>query len=91
MEYKFSGDLHYSITRSLHYSVTPLLGYSYATIWKSKQRDDDLKLRLNVDPHSPSEYRTNVPLSNMPEFQKAFALPDNSLMVRAADKRANIW
>jgi putative endopeptidase len=64
---------------------------SYATIWKSKQRDEDLKLRLNVDPHSPGEYRTNVPLSNMPEFQKAFDLPDNSPMVRAADKRANIW
>jgi len=64
---------------------------SYATIWRSKQRDEDLKFRLNVDPHSPAQYRTNGPLSNLPEFQKAFDLPDNSPMVRAADQRVNIW
>jgi putative endopeptidase len=64
---------------------------SYATIWKSKQRDEDLKLRLNVDPHSPAEYRVNGPLSNLTEFQKAFNIPDDSKMVRAAAKRVNIW
>jgi putative endopeptidase len=64
---------------------------SFATIWKSKQRDEDLKLRLNTDPHSPARYRTNGPLSNLNEFQKAFGIPDGSPMVRAIDKRVNIW
>ena len=64
---------------------------SFATIWKSKQRDEDLKLRLNTDPHSPARYRVNGPLSDLTEFQKAFNIPDNSPMVRAADKRVNIW
>jgi putative endopeptidase len=64
---------------------------SFANIWRSKQRDEDLKLRLNVDPHSPAHYRVNGPLSNMPEFQKAFGLPDGSPMVRPTDKRVNIW
>jgi putative endopeptidase len=64
---------------------------SFATIWKSKQRDEDLKLRLNTDPHSPAQYRVDGPLSNLPEFQKAFNVPDGSPMVRAADKRVNIW
>lgn len=64
---------------------------SYATIWKSKQRDEDLKLRLNTDPHSPAQYRVNGPLSNLPEFQKAFDLLSGSPMVRPADKRVNIW
>jgi predicted metalloendopeptidase len=64
---------------------------SYATIWKSKQRDEDLKLRLTTDPHSPAQYRVDGPLSNLPEFQKAFNIPDGSAMVRPADKRVNIW
>jgi putative endopeptidase len=64
---------------------------SFATIWKSKQRDEDLKLRLDTDPHSPAHYRVDGPLSNLPEFQKAFNVPDGSPMVRAADKRVNIW
>ena len=64
---------------------------SFATIWKSKQRDEDLKLRLNTDPHSPARYRVNGPLSDLSEFAKAFNIPDGSPMVRAADKRVNIW
>ena len=64
---------------------------SFATIWKSKQRDEDLKLRLNTDPHSPARCRVNGPLSNLPEFAKAFNIPDNSPMVRPLDKRVNIW
>jgi predicted metalloendopeptidase len=64
---------------------------SFATIWKSKQRDEDLKLRLNTDPHSPARYRVDGPLSNLTEFHKAFNIPDGSPMVRPPDKRVNIW
>src|SRR5260370_9430641 len=64
---------------------------SFATIWKSKQRDEDLKLRLNTDPHSPARYRVNGPLSDLPEFAKAFNVPDRPPMVPAPHKRLNIW
>ncbi|HEV2045689.1 MAG TPA: M13 family metallopeptidase [Chthoniobacterales bacterium] len=64
---------------------------SFATIWKQKIRDEDQKLRLNTDPHSPAHYRVNGPLSDLPEFAKAFNVPDGSPMVRAAGKRVNIW
>jgi predicted metalloendopeptidase len=64
---------------------------AFAQIWRSKQRDEDLKLRLNTDPHSPARYRVDGPLSNLSEFAKAFDLPDSCPMVRAADKRVNIW
>src|SRR6266478_4299106 len=64
---------------------------SFATIWKSKQRDEDLKLMVNTNPHSPARYRVNGPVSDLVEFQKAFNLPDNCPMVRPPDKKVNIW
>ena len=64
---------------------------SFAGIWRSKIRDEEQKLRLNVDPHSPGHFRVNGPLSDLPEFQKAFNIPDNAPMVRPVDKRVNIW
>ncbi|HTD01941.1 MAG TPA: M13 family metallopeptidase, partial [Chthoniobacterales bacterium] len=64
---------------------------SFAAIWRSKIRDEDQKLRLNTDPHSPAHFRVNGPLSDLPEFAKAFNVPDGAPMVRAADKRVNIW
>ena len=64
---------------------------SFAEIWRSKIRDEEQKLRLNTDPHSPAQYRVNGPLSDLPEFAKAFDVPDGSPMVRPADKRVNIW
>jgi putative endopeptidase len=63
----------------------------FAQIWRNNQREEDLKLRLNTDPHSPGRFRTIGPLSNMTEFQKAFDIPDGSPMVRPADQRVNIW
>ena len=64
---------------------------AYAQIWRNNQRDEDLKLRLNTDPHSPGRFRTIGPLSNFVEFQKAFDIPDGSTMMRPADQRVNIW
>src|SRR3954470_2441355 len=63
----------------------------YAQIWRNTQRDEDLKLRLNTDPHSPGRFRTLIPLSNFDEFQKAFNIPDGSPMVRTASERVNVW
>ena len=63
----------------------------FAQIWRANQRDEDTKLRLNTDPHSPGRFRSNGPISNMPEFAKAFNLPDNCPMVRPPNERVNIW
>jgi putative endopeptidase len=63
----------------------------FAQIWRNNQRDEDLKLQVNTNSHSPGRFRTIGPLSNLVEFQKAFDLPDNCPMVRPPDQRVNVW
>ncbi|MEP6777939.1 MAG: M13 family metallopeptidase [Chthoniobacterales bacterium] len=64
---------------------------AFAQIWRNNQREEDMKLRLNTDPHSPGRFRTIGPVSNMEEFAKAFNIPPNSPMIRPPDQRVNIW
>jgi predicted metalloendopeptidase len=63
----------------------------WAQVWRANIRDEALKLRLNTDPHSPTKFRCNGPLSNSTDFKQAFNLPDNCPMVRPADQIVNIW
>ncbi|MFN2521086.1 MAG: M13 family metallopeptidase [Candidatus Limnocylindria bacterium] len=62
----------------------------HAQSWRSQIRDDALRVRLNVDPHSPSAYRVNGPLSNLPEFFAAFGCEDGA-MRRRDSERPEIW
>ncbi|GJQ63751.1 MAG: peptidase M13 [Melioribacteraceae bacterium] len=64
---------------------------SYATVWKSKIRDENLKLRLKTDVHSPAHYRVIGPLSNIPEFAEAFGIKTGTPMVKAEEERIFIW
>ncbi len=63
----------------------------WAQVWRGNQREADLRQRLVVDPHSPTKYRCNGAVSNSPDFQKAFNIPDGSPMVNPPDKRVSIW
>ncbi|MGI8437824.1 MAG: M13 family metallopeptidase [Chthoniobacterales bacterium] len=63
----------------------------WAQVWRANIRDEALKLRLNTDPHSPTKFCCNGPLSNSPDFKKAFNLPDDCKMVRPADQIVSIW
>jgi predicted metalloendopeptidase len=64
---------------------------SYAQIWRSNVRPEYLRLILNVDPHSPAPFRVNGPLSNLPEFAKAFGISEPSPMIRPANEQVQIW
>jgi putative endopeptidase len=46
---------------------------------------------VKSDPHATARYRVNGPLSNMPEFQQAFACKAGSPMVRSPEKRCGAW
>jgi len=64
---------------------------SYAQSWRRKMRPEIERLRTLTDPHSPAQYRVNGPLSNFPEFSKAFACKGGEKMVADDKVRAEIW
>lgn len=63
----------------------------WAQAWARKYREDELRKRLLTDPHSPSEYRTNVVLSNLPEFHAAFDVKPGDGMYRPEEERVKVW
>ena len=64
---------------------------AYAQARRTNARDQALRLQIQTDPHSPGQFRVNGPLSNMPEFAKAFGCKEGDPMVRPASGRARIW
>jgi putative endopeptidase len=64
---------------------------AWAQIWRANTTPEAVRLRINTDPHSPGEWRTNGPLSNMPQFAAAFGCKPGDPMVRDASVRPVIW
>jgi endothelin-converting enzyme/putative endopeptidase len=54
-------------------------------------RPETQRLMVQGDPHPTGRYRVIGPLSNLPEFQKAFACPADAPMVRPVEKRCEVW
>lgn len=64
---------------------------SWATIWRSKARDEAIKNQIKTDPHSPGQYRAYVPLQNVEAFYEAFNIKPGDGMYLVEDKRVKIW
>jgi putative endopeptidase len=63
----------------------------YAQIWRVTGRDEWMKMRLNVDPHSPEHYRVNGPLSNFDPFYATFHLSEGQKLYRKPEDRVRVW
>ena len=64
---------------------------SWATVWRSNERSEEVRLLVNSDPHSPDHFRVIGPLSNLHEFAEAFNVPAGAPMQRADADRVTIW
>ena len=64
---------------------------NWARVWRGATREKQELLRLNTDPHAPTELRAIGAPSNMAAFAAAFQCQPGDAMVRSADKQVRIW
>ena len=64
---------------------------SWAQVWRANTRPEDLAARLKTDPHSSSELRCNMPISNMEAWYKAFNIKPTDKLYRPENERARVW
>ena len=63
----------------------------WAQVWRRLYRDEELKRRLTMDPHSPAKARVNVVVSNIPAFYEAFNVQEGDGMYIPPEDRVKIW
>ena len=64
---------------------------AWAQVWREIIRPASVRTLVQTNPHSPPTWRVNGPLSNLPEFAKAWGCKDGDPMIRPEDLRARIW
>ncbi|WP_421879289.1 M13 family metallopeptidase [Marinoscillum sp.] len=64
---------------------------SWATIWRTKYKDEYLRTQVLTDPHSPGMFRAIGPLTNMETFYEAFDIQEGDELWRPEDERVKIW
>ena len=64
---------------------------AWAQIWRQNITPEAQRVRINTDSHSPGQWRTNGPVSNMPQFAAAFGCKPGDPMVRPDSVRPVIW
>jgi putative endopeptidase len=63
----------------------------YGQVWRNKSRDEALRQQIMTDPHSPSKYRANGAVRNVPEFYEAFDVVEGDALYLPPEKRVKIW
>jgi putative endopeptidase len=63
----------------------------WAQIWRINYREEALRQRVMVGPHSPNMYRVNGVMVNMPEFYEAFDVRPGDALYVAPEERVKIW
>ncbi|MFV9483321.1 M13 family metallopeptidase [Christiangramia sp. ASW11-125] len=64
---------------------------SWATVWRTKMRDEAMRNRIKTDSHSPGMYRAYVPLQNIDAWYDAFTIEEGDKMYVKPEDRVRIW
>lgn len=63
----------------------------FGQVWANKYRDETLRTQIDTDPHSPSKFRANGSLRNVPEFYEAFDVKEGQALYLPPSERVKIW
>ncbi len=63
----------------------------WAQIWRAMAREEAARQQLQVDPHSPAEYRVNGVVPNIDEWYTAFDVKEGDKLYIAPENRIRIW
>jgi putative endopeptidase len=64
---------------------------AYGQVWRSTIREDNMRQRLQTDPHAPNPYRANGAVRNVDAWYEAFGVtPDDDLYL-PPEERVKIW
>jgi predicted metalloendopeptidase len=63
---------------------------SFAQIWRARSREENERLQLRTDGHSPPRFRVAGVIANLPEFSTAYSCSAGKPLLSESD-RANIW
>jgi putative endopeptidase len=61
----------------------------WANVWCQSRTDAVSRMLVTIDPHSPSKYRVNGTISNMPEFREAYHCAATAPMVN--QNACRVW
>jgi putative endopeptidase len=64
---------------------------AWAKVWRANERPESERQQVLTNEHSPNKWRVNGPMSNMPEFAKAWGCKAGDAMVRPPSARVAIW
>ena len=64
---------------------------SWAQIWRTKVRPQEMRRRIATDPHSPAEFRCNQIVKNFTPFYEAFDVSEKDALWLAEHLRVAIW
>lgn len=61
---------------------------SWAQVWRENIMEEESRLRVSTDPHSPNKFRAQIPVYNHPAFEEAFP---GSGKTGKSKAKINIW
>lgn len=63
----------------------------FGQVWRGQYRDEALRMQIETNPHSPSQYRANGPVRNVPEWYEAFGIEEGDALYLPPEERVKIW